>query len=625
MQTVTHKHQPVNPFLQSGIPLILALLLYMIYESTNAPGATWTHPGSEFNLTFTDWPLLNVLSRWLDHLSGFLSSGHPDRAYQSLMAGMASCTGTGVYYLIRSWFNENHNTLRSHIIPAALSLVFAASPAFWALAAQGQITLLPLGMVVLSLILINRYFIGNKSVFNMWTGMIFLGLSGMACPALFLLLPLPLIFAFSSYLRKRFPFRSFLRLLAGMWVAFCFGILLSVIIIKINLSEPELNTLFSPLTNRTESDYMTGPMGFRHLGIEFRQNTGLFAPLFMLAFLIITIRYKKNTELWPCILTLFFYLYSLGLLWPLYAETVMFDSLYIFIIPALLLLLPLYAFVLRILFKPLPGSVSWLVAVPVILLFISGWSEQTLAKDSSYILYRQILSVSPDIPSHPNTPLWNSSRILHPVPEDTLCLSLFHRFSEKLTPKALSGQPLNVHSGIHLAAVWSSMGELLIRYQKVITAPEPSPLTGTYALQAFIYAHHFDNGSIAASHYTERLSDLCLDRQDYVHMLEFTRRTLRLNPNHYNANQRFLQIHKHMGDERKALYNLRRMMKTKPENPDLQMELVRLYLNFDLPRHASINYRAALKSGLQPEADIEAKLSADRTSWVPRNIVIVPR
>ena len=207
--------------------LLCALLSYVLYEITNAPGLFWGDGGEFLAVSSTlgighayGHPLFWLVSR----LSTFLNPGNPAAAMTHFTAVISAATCAVVALLVRDWCREGYSPLDRAVIILSVTGLYTTASAVWTQATFIEVYNFQAFFIALAVYFLNRYVMVEDRVSNLFVSIYFWGLSitlGLYVALLFVL-PIMLFWRIRSRVRvhpKHLLASAFFGLLGmSIWV-----------------------------------------------------------------------------------------------------------------------------------------------------------------------------------------------------------------------------------------------------------------------------------------------------------------------------------------------------------------------------------------------------------------------
>ncbi|MBN2102526.1 hypothetical protein JW835_00630 [bacterium] len=615
----------IYDLISRSLPFLMGIFALILYEFTNTSGLYWTHINSIHNPGILNWHLTEILFEKVYLLSKIIIPDHPMYFYQIIMSCIAALTCAGATTLSIQNSRNDVQYPRDLIIPVVIALFFTISPFFWLIANQGHFLLFGACLIIWSLVLWNRFFLLDHSRWNAYFGSVIFGVCIGLYPPIAVMITMPITLGLLKKLRYSSSFNIDLKLIISIIFYLLIGFVGAFLV---TVSDLGYSGLSSFSWSVSETSLCSSPLiihsGIQQLSRLIRENIGIPGLILVIVFLFIRYKKREFSVSTPGFVTAIALLYMLALRFSLGTTAYLPENHNLLFIAVLFLMIPIYTSSLRFIMHRLPHSLTWICLVVPLVFLIVFLPKYNLSNDTTYTVFDKITrnTFSSDDGTYPSLLHYNGTE-WDSIQESTV-IQWYDQCMKHLTPQHFSMETLNPVSKNHLARMWGTLGELcLTKSKKPINNKIKLPWQNM-ALRSFIYAYELDHHSWKASLYTDRIASIAGKMGNYIHLVNYSIKTIQLNPYHFDANQRLYQINRHMGNQHKSLNYLRRMMKSRPDSLEIRIELVRCYLDYNFPHHARLNYDITRKEGLIPLPELEIQLPPSRkTRWIPRNPLII--
>ena len=667
--------------------IIPAILAWILYECTNADGLYWGDAG-EFVTVSKGLGIGHAYGHPLFWLLGrigiLLYPENPAAGVNHVVAFAAACT-----VFILAWIVHNHLpemwSLHDRLIITVVSTgLYATGITVWVQATYAEVYQVHALMTALFLLCLDRYFFRHGSVVWLSGAAYSFGLAftlGQYMAILILLIPLFVLFG-TRRLRMNWIF-------AGI---FLFSLLLGLSIwiylpVRSSMDPPIHLYLLDSLSSMKDylirtsyaawkpAGWIAVPFGLKQALSIWLNNLSIMGILLIILWIIVLYRNRYVTAL-PWFLGALFYTAVCGLLIPLTMTAVQMNEMDVYLIPAMMLSIPVIALGLQTLLQFLRTSLRPLILLPLLVLAIFNWSDTDISgtnetdrfvrylknslPDSVRVLpttdnvihpiwYQEIVEGNPkSIEIEPNylseiadtnwmemvgmTPLFmeldgvvfNRMRILknYSLAGPFIGFNVDERVTSQMDSVFISNfsydtqriQNLNHLDRISMAKFWYNRSRYFFTTWQLL--PDSSADKTAYwekAIDAYQQTASLDDFSSIGADTRARLALMHVNTNRIVEGVEWAQAAIRISPLATEAYRAlFVAAYRRM-DYRSAIEQLKRLIRLDSDNGNVWMDVALCHEKLGDLDAARNAYRKGIAMGAQPDKYLTSRLKVKQS------------
>ncbi|NQT25998.1 DUF2723 domain-containing protein [candidate division KSB1 bacterium] len=664
-------------------PLLSSILAWVLYELTNANGLYWGDSGEFVTVSKImgighsyGHPLFWLLGR----MGTLFFPSNPAAGVNHMIAFSAASTIFILAMLISDHLGENRNLLDRLIITFTAVGIYATGTTVWVQATYAEVYHLHAVMIVLFLFCLDKYFFQRGSVAWLAGAAYFFGLAftlGQYAALLLLLIPL---FALTGVRNLKIGISEILILLLSFGVGLSIWIYLPI---RSALDPPVHSALIDSMASfmdyLTRADYqgwipaswIAVPFSLKQAGLIWVGNLSIFGVI-LIAIWIITLYRNRDLRAIPWFLGSLFYIAFCGLLIPLTMTAVQMNEMDVYLIPALILAIPVVAAGIQVLIPVMRARLRPLLILPVVLLIILNWPKADISDTNEADRFVDYLgAILPDsvriMPTTDNIifPLWylknveenpkgfiiepnlvsemtpeNSTDFIGETPlliqmdgpfydallfldEPTLAgpFAAFHvdqKTTSRIDSTFLRNFSFQVEAVKHLtqldrlsiAKFWYNRARyFFIRWQMLPATHRDRERFWQQAIAAYTQTALLDNFSSIGAETRARLALMHVNLGRSEEGTALVYEAIRISPMVNEAYRALFSIAYTRRDYGVAIKQLKRLIRLEPDNGNIWMDLAFCYDKNSQLDQARKSYKKGLTLGAAPQKSLEAKLN----------------
>jgi tetratricopeptide (TPR) repeat protein len=371
-------------------PLLAGILAWVLYELTNADGLFWGDSGEFITVSKIlgighayGHPLFWITGR----IGTLLFPGNPASSVNHMVTFTAAFTVFMLALMIQGRLTANQN-LSDRLIITLISLgIYITGITIWVQATYAEVYHLHTLMIVLHLFCLDKYFLQKGPVSWLMGAAYFFGLAltlGQYTALLLILIPL---FAWAGRRSLKIGFKSTGFILLTFFLGLSIWIFLPV---RSALNPPvltsQINSLSDFMNYLTRADYQNWtpagwaavPFGLK-MAVRICLDNLSVLGIIALVVWIISLYWKRDLRPLPWFLGALFYAAFCGILVPLTMTAVQMNEMDVYLIPAIVLAIPVIAAGIQVSFSVMRKSLRPFLILPVVLLIISNWPKANIS------------------------------------------------------------------------------------------------------------------------------------------------------------------------------------------------------------------------------------------------------
>lgn len=666
-------------------PFLSGLLAWILYGLTNAGGLYWGDSGELITVSKTlsighsyGHPLFWLLGR----VGALFFPDNPASGVNHMVALSAALTLFILALIVQNHIDTDRNLRDRLIITLTAAGLYAAGATIWAQATYAEVYHLHALMIACYLFGLDKYFLQQKSTAWLAFAAYFFGLAftlGQYAAILLILIPL---FARTGGRNLNIG----IKYASVICLAFFLGLSIWIYLpVRSGLNPPVHLSLIDSI--QSLADYLTRseyanwrpagwiavPFGLKQSARILTENLSIFGVL-LIFFWMITLPRSRDYQGLPWLSGSLIYAAICGILIPLTMTMMQMNEMDVYLIPALVLMVPVLAAGIQGLFRIIRAPVRPLLILPLILLLASNGSKSDISGNNPADRFIRYLRRSlPDsarvMPTTDNVifPLWyfilvegnlqglqiegnqlrdmtskNSGDILGQTPLFIEMDGPFFNRMDILDGYSLAGPFAAFHADketasridssfvadftfdvkgiqnftrldrLNLAKFWYNRARYFFtRWQILPDTLEDKALAWQKAIGAYKQTALLDDISSIGAETRARLALMHVNAGKTAEGLALADEAVRISPIVTEAYRAIVTAAYQRKDYQTAIKQLRRLIRLDSENGNVCMDLAYCYEKTGELDRARKSYQNGIAFGAQPRKSLEARLNMD--------------